>query len=161
MREGGTEREREREREREKVCVCVGGGEGTCVCLCVRVRVCVCVCVCVRARARVSVSVCLCLCVCVPVSVCLRTREKERERERGGGGVLTDRFEVTVDDLLPLQDFETLEQREGEAADEGNGEPLEVVLLDQLVQVHPATGQTYWHALVCMLVCFPGTSFAV
>ena len=48
-------------------------------------------------------------------------------------------FEVTVYDLLAVQQFEALEQGEGEPADEGDTKPLEVVLLDQLVQVHPET----------------------
>ena len=49
----------------------------------------------------------------------------------------TDRLEITVDDAFLLQEFEALEEGVGEPADEGDTEALEVVLLDQLVQVHP------------------------
>ena len=40
------------------------------------------------------------------------------------------RFQVTVDDSLSLQEFETLEESVCKASDECYAEPLEVVLLD-------------------------------
>ena len=49
----------------------------------------------------------------------------------------TDRLEITVDDAFLLEELQTLEEGIGEPADEGDTEALEVVLLDQLVQVHP------------------------
>jgi len=49
------------------------------------------------------------------------------------------RLEVTVDDVLGVQHLQAAQQRVGEAADQSHAEALEVVLLDQLVQVHPVT----------------------
>ncbi len=53
----------------------------------------------------------------------------------------TYRFEVTVYDSLACQELQALEQSIGKAPDERNAEPLEVVLLDQLVQVDAAETQ--------------------
>ena len=52
------------------------------------------------------------------------------------------RFEVTVDDLLPVQHLQAPEQSVGEAADEGEAEALEVVFFDELIQVHPVGKKT-------------------
>ena len=49
----------------------------------------------------------------------------------------TDRLEIAVDDAFLLEEFEALEEGIGEPADEGDTEALEVILLDQLIQVHP------------------------
>lgn len=46
------------------------------------------------------------------------------------------RFEVTVDDLLPVQHLQAPQERVGEATDESEAEALEVVFFDELVQVH-------------------------
>ena len=43
-----------------------------------------------------------------------------------------------MDDFLLGKELEALEEGVGKAAYEGNTEALEVVLLDQLVQVHAA-----------------------
>lgn len=47
------------------------------------------------------------------------------------------RFEVTVDDLLPVQHLQAPQESVGEATDESEAEALEVVFFDELVQVHP------------------------
>lgn len=47
------------------------------------------------------------------------------------------RFEVTVDNLLPVQHLQAPEQSMGEATDESQTEALEVVFFYELVQVHP------------------------
>lgn len=41
-----------------------------------------------------------------------------------------------MDDLLPVQHLQAPQERVGEAADERQAEALEVVLFDELVQVH-------------------------
>lgn len=46
------------------------------------------------------------------------------------------RFEIAVDDLFSVQHLQALEQRVGEASDQGQTEALEVVLLDQFIQVN-------------------------
>lgn len=51
------------------------------------------------------------------------------------------RFEVAVDDLLPVEHLQALEQRVREASDQSQTEALEVVLLDQFIQVCPARKQ--------------------
>lgn len=48
------------------------------------------------------------------------------------------RLQIAVDDVLPAQKPEALDQRVGEAADQVETEALVVVLLDQLVQVETA-----------------------
>ena len=45
------------------------------------------------------------------------------------------RLHVAVDDLVPVEEVEALQQRVGELADELEAEPLELVLLDELVEV--------------------------
>lgn len=52
------------------------------------------------------------------------------------------RFEVTVDDLLPVEHLQALEQRVCEASDQPQTESLEVVLLDQFIQVCSAWKQS-------------------
>ena len=47
-----------------------------------------------------------------------------------------------MDDLLLVNDLETLEEGVGEPSDEGDAETLEVVLLDELVQVHTGRGKS-------------------
>lgn len=47
------------------------------------------------------------------------------------------RLEVAVYDLLSVEHLQAPEQSVGEAADESHTEALEVVLFDQLIQVHP------------------------
>ena len=45
------------------------------------------------------------------------------------------RLHVAVDDLVPVEEVEALQQRVRELADELEAEPLELVLLDELVEV--------------------------
>ena len=45
------------------------------------------------------------------------------------------RLHVAVDDLVPVEEVEALQQRVRELADELETEPLELVLLDELVEV--------------------------
>lgn len=47
------------------------------------------------------------------------------------------RFEVTVDNLLPVQHLQTPEESMGEPTDESETEALKVVFFDEFVQVHP------------------------
>ena len=46
------------------------------------------------------------------------------------------RFEVAVNDSIPVEGVEALENGVGEFPHQGEAEPLELVLLDQLVEVH-------------------------
>lgn len=50
----------------------------------------------------------------------------------------THRFQIAVDDVLPAQQPQALDQRVREAPDQVETEALVVVLLDQLVQVEAA-----------------------
>lgn len=47
------------------------------------------------------------------------------------------RFEVAVDDLLPVQHLQAAQQGVGEPPDQRQAEALEVVFFDQLIKVHP------------------------
>lgn len=47
------------------------------------------------------------------------------------------RFEVTVDDFLPVQHLQAPQEGVSESTDESQTEALEVVFFDELVQVHP------------------------
>ena len=46
------------------------------------------------------------------------------------------RFHITVDDFVSIQSVQTLQEAVRELPDELQREPLELVLLDQLVQVY-------------------------
>ena len=51
----------------------------------------------------------------------------------------THRFEITVNDFLSVEDLQALQDGVRETADERNRETVEMVLLDQLIQVHTET----------------------
>ena len=74
-----------------------------------------------------------------------RRGRKRRKRERGGTGpqpitMRTHWFKVAVNDPLLVQELEAEEEGVSEPPDEREAEPLEAVLLDQLIKVHTATG---------------------
>ena len=50
---------------------------------------------------------------------------------------MAHRFEVAVDDSLSPQQLEAVQQRVGKSSDERSAEPLEIVPLYQLIQIHP------------------------
>ena len=50
--------------------------------------------------------------------------------------VITYRFEITVNDPFAMEDLQTLEQGIAKPSYQRDAESLEVVLLDQLIQVH-------------------------
>ena len=85
--------------------------------------------------------------------VCERQRRGEEGRRRGrrGGGkeereewksVKQEayRFQVAVDNSFSVQQLEALEESVGKPSDECDTEPLKVVLLNQLIQIHPEEG---------------------
>lgn len=47
------------------------------------------------------------------------------------------RFEVTMDNLLPVQHLQAPQKSMGEPTNESETKALEVVFFDELVQVHP------------------------
>ena len=58
------------------------------------------------------------------------------------------RLHVAVDDLVPVEEVEALQQRVGELADELEAESLELVLLDELVEVDAEDKVARWQNLI-------------
>ena len=58
------------------------------------------------------------------------------------------RLHVAVDDLVPVEEVEALQQRVGELADELEAEALELVLLDELVEVDAEDKVARWQNLI-------------
>ena len=53
-----------------------------------------------------------------------------------------------MDDLVPVEEVEALQQRVGELADELEAESLELVLLDELVEVDAEDKVARWQNLI-------------
>ena len=70
----------------------------------------------------------------------LSEKRMEERREREGVREGTDRFQITVDDFLSMQQLETLKQGVGKAPNQRYTETLKVVLFYQFVEIHAAGG---------------------